>query len=124
MYGLVHGEGDFEDVTTYRDLYNAQWRYIADRRGTDTMMPPAQLEGSAFPIPRATNADVLGIVTYWADALASSTDAHWQRVAAEALLASKAGFPSAVYANNNELWRVLQKVAHPQRAITQLKMAA
>ena len=126
MYGLNDGEGDFAHVATCRDLYNAQWRSIAELRGTDTMAPPASLAGSAFPIPRSTNADVLRLVDYWVEALAAAGNppTHWQRVVDDVARLAKPAFPSAVYANNNELWHMLQNVARPQLAITRRTLAA
>jgi len=116
MLGMNERDGHFEGVTTYHDLYNAQWRYLNDRRGADTMAPTPGHEGSSFPIPRATNADVRKLVSYWSG-VAASVDPiiadDWQRTVDKFELLTKNTTPGEMYSGNNDLWHVLQKFAGP-----------
>jgi len=60
----------FDNIKTYDDLYNAQLKFLKQKRGTDPRDQPAGFSGGNRDIPRTTNADVLQLATYWASALA------------------------------------------------------
>jgi hypothetical protein len=114
MLGISERDDHFEGVTTYNDLYNAQWRYLNDRCGADSCPPPPDHEGSTFPIPRTTNADARELVQCWmrviVDAEAMPSQGWWRAVEDVARLTSGAT-PTDVYSLNNELWRALKQVA-------------
>ncbi len=55
----------FDGVQTFDDLYNAQFKYLRDLRGVDTMKPDAGAPGVERPIPRTTNGDVIALADYW-----------------------------------------------------------
>lgn len=118
MFGISDHDDTFEDITTYHDLYNAQWRCLNERCGADTRLPPAGDEGSAFPIPRSTNADARGLVQYWTSVVVAADAMPTQDFLRtvddfERLTAGVAA--SDVYSQNNELWRALQRLATPER---------
>lgn len=114
MLGISDRDDHFVGVTTYNDLYNAQWRYLNDRCGADTLPLPGDHEEAAFPIPRTTNADVRGLVQYWmtvvvaAEAMPTQdflrTIEDFERLTAGAVA-------SEIYAQNTELWHALKRVA-------------
>ncbi|MBA2538989.1 MAG: hypothetical protein H0V17_05085 [Deltaproteobacteria bacterium] len=120
MLGINERDEHFEGVTTYNDLYNAQWRYLNDRCGADTRPPPVDHEGSSFPIPRTTNADARGLVEYWLSVIVAAEAMPSQdfiRTAHDVDRLTSGATPSDVYSQNNELWRALKRVATPQRII-------
>ncbi len=120
MLGINERDDHFEDVTTYNDLYNAQWRYLNDRCGADTRPPPADGEGSSFPIPRTTNADALGLAKYWMTVVMAAEvmpSQDFLRTVDDVQRLTTGATPSDVYSQNNELWRALKQVATPQRII-------
>ena len=109
----------FDNIKTYDDLYNAQLKFLKQKRGTDPREQPAGFSGGNRDIPRTTNGDVLQLATYWSSALADvkhvfghdGVVARWQPVMADVDKLAKPGTPDAVYAKNNEFWRELQEVA-------------
>jgi hypothetical protein len=126
MLGIIERDDHFEGVTTYDDLYNAQWRYLNDRCGADTCPPPADHEGSTFPIPRTTNADARGLARYWRGvvAAADAVPSHeFLRTVDDVERLTAGATPSDLYAQNNELWRALKRVA-TRRQIVGLARAA
>ena len=62
----------FDGIKTYDDLWTAQKKFLADKRGSDKMPPPAGMGGGDYIIPRSTNADVLQLATYWSEQLAKA----------------------------------------------------
>jgi hypothetical protein len=111
--------GPFQSVKTYDDVYIAEYKLLRDQRGADTVAPPAGFGGTAKPIPRTTNADVLQLATYWGGQLQAArrvfgTDtitAQWRTAAADVDHFAKPGKPTDVYPKNNEFWRTLVEVA-------------
>lgn len=109
----------FPSVKTFDDLYIAQYTFLRDKRGADTMPPPPADTGNSIAIPRTTNADVLQLATYWTHALTSVKQVmghegvakRWQAVLADVDALAKPGKPEAVYAKNNAFWRELKRVA-------------
>lgn len=117
----VTGDGPFGhfDVKTYNDLYLAEYKFLREKRGADNLPAPAGVNGVAKPIPRATNADVIELATYWSPHLdrakrvmgRDAIDARWKAALAQIDKTARSGKPDDVYANNNEFWRVLGDVA-------------
>lgn len=109
----------FEGIKTYDGLWEAQRKYLADRRGFDWLPPPPGFGGSELDIPRSTNADVLQLATYWTHALANTRHlmgydgvaAKWRVALADVNRLAKTGKPDDVYPMNNELWRAALRVA-------------
>lgn len=109
----------FENIKTYDDLYNAQLKFLKEKRGTDSLDQPPGFSGAVRDIPRTTNADVLQLATYWATQLAEvkvvfghdGVVARWAPVVADVDKLAKPGKPDDVYPKNNEFWRELQQVA-------------
>ncbi|MFT3697694.1 MAG: hypothetical protein QM831_31435 [Kofleriaceae bacterium] len=106
--------GPFPEAKTHDDIYLAQYKFLREHRGEDTLAAPTGVNGFPKPIPRTTNADILQLSSYWQQQLDRSprvfgTDsivAAWQRAMTD-VLAAKAAPPDAVYAKNNEFWRTL-----------------
>lgn len=120
MLGIRDHGDHFDDITTYDDLYNAQWRCLNDRCGADTRLPPADDEGSAFPIPRTTNAEVRGLVQYWTSVVIAADTMptqDWIRTVDDFERLTAGAAASDVYVQNNELWRALQRVATSERIV-------
>ncbi|HTR50268.1 MAG TPA: hypothetical protein VMJ10_06140 [Kofleriaceae bacterium] len=109
----------FDGIKTYDDMWNAQRKFLADKRGSDKLPPPAGMGGSDMSIPRSTNADVLQIATYWTTQLANAKQVlgyktavdKWHAAIADVDLLAKSGKPDDVYAKNNEFWRTSFEVA-------------
>jgi hypothetical protein len=109
----------FEGIKTYDDLWTAQRKFLADKRGSDKLPPPSGFGGSEMIIPRSTNADVLQLATYWTQALADakkimgydSAKQKWQTALADVEKLAKPGKPDDIYPKNNELWRSAWSVA-------------
>jgi hypothetical protein len=109
----------FENIHTYDDLYRAEYQYLCDKRGADTLAPPDGMTGATMPIPRTLNSDVLQLATYWTDALTNTkhemgydeTLARWQKTLADVADVTKRGAPTDVYAKNNAFWHDLQHVS-------------
>ncbi|MFT3693961.1 MAG: hypothetical protein QM831_12530 [Kofleriaceae bacterium] len=106
--------GPFVDAKTHDDIYLAQYKYLREHRGEDSLPAPAGMNGMPKPIPRSTNGDVLQLASYWQQQLdlaprvfgTDSVVATWQRAMVDVQVA-KALSADAVYAKNNEFWRVL-----------------
>lgn len=109
----------FEGVKTFDELWSAQRKFLADKRGSDKLPAPPGLGGPEMVIPRSTNQDVLQIATYWSDQLAKAKQvmgyvaavAKWKTVIADVDKLAKPGKPGDVYAKNNEFWRLSFDVA-------------
>lgn len=109
----------FDNIKTYDDLYNAQLKFLWEKRGFDQLDQPAGFSGGNRKIPRTTNSDVLQLAAYWSKQLEDvkhvfghdGVVARWKPIAADVEKLAKTGAPDAVYAKNNELWRGLQEVA-------------
>lgn len=111
MIGMNEQDGHFDGVTSYRDLYNAQWRYLNDKRGADTQASTDR--AGSFPIPRATNEDVRALVSYWSGVLRGKVSNVWTRTVEDVERLTRSATPSAVYSNNTDLWHVLKAIAGP-----------
>ena len=109
----------FDNIKTYDDLYNAQLKFLKEKRGTDARDQPPGHSGGMRDIPRTTNADVLQLATYWSNELAKvkhvfghdGVVARWTPVVNDVDKLAKTGKPDEVYAKNNEFWREVQQVA-------------
>lgn len=115
------GDGPFKhfDAKTFDDLYLAQYQYLRDLRGADTLAPDAGASGFPKPIPRTTNADVLALTKYWSAQLASvprvfgheGVEKKWKEAADTVAVTATKADPSVVYPHNNAFWRVLGTTA-------------
>jgi hypothetical protein len=109
----------FQNIHTYDDLYRAEYAYLCETRGADTLAPPTGMTGATMPIPRTLNSDVLQLSTYWTDALTNTkhemgydtTLARWKATLADITETTQKGAPTDVYAKNNEFWHDLQHVS-------------
>jgi hypothetical protein len=99
-------------------MWNAQRKFLADKRGSDKL-PPAGMGGGDMLIPRSTNADVLQLATYWTTQLTDAKQVmgykgvvdKWHAALADVDKLAKGAKPDAVYAKNNEFWRTAFEVA-------------
>ncbi|HEY0251903.1 MAG TPA: hypothetical protein VGC41_10270 [Kofleriaceae bacterium] len=106
--------GPFPDAKTHDEIYLAQYKFLREHRGEDSLPAPAGMVGFPKPIPRTTNADVLQLASYWSQQLeraphvfgTDSVVAAWQRTMTD-IQAAKNAPADAVYAKNNEFWRTL-----------------
>ena len=109
----------FEGIKTYDDLWSAQKKYLAGKRGSDKLPPPPGFGLGPMDIPRSTNADVLQLATYWTHQLAVAKQvmgyagvlAKWHVALADVDRLAKTGKPDEVYPKNNEFWRTALEVA-------------
>jgi hypothetical protein len=109
----------FDGIKTFDDMWNAQRKFLADKRGSDKLPPPAGMGGGDVLIPRSTNADVLQLATYWTTQLANAKQVmgyktavdKWHAAIADVDHLAKGSKPDAVYAKNNEFWRTSFDVA-------------
>jgi len=109
----------FDGIHTFDDLYNAQFKYLRDLRGSDKMKPDAGMAGVERTIPRTTNADVVALADYWTKQLADVKDimgtdavtASWRAATADVDQAARRPDPNAVYAKNNAFWRAMSQTA-------------
>ncbi len=109
----------FDGLKTYDDLWIAQRKYLADKRGSDMQPPPTGFGSGPSPVPRTTNGDVLQLATYWTDRLSSAKHemghdgivAMWHVALADVDKLAKTGKPDAVYAKNREFWASSWRVA-------------
>src|SRR5205823_2420868 len=60
----------FDNVKTFDDLYNAQFKYLRELRGFDNLNPEPGMGGANDQIPRTTNGDVVLLADYWGRQLA------------------------------------------------------
>jgi hypothetical protein len=118
--------GPFPGITKYDEIYNAQMALLRKQRGEDTLAPPPGFGGVAIPIPRTTNDDIQKLASWWdavwseaADKLANLADhaaasvtlsTDWS-VALAAVTEAKSADPNALYAHDNEFWRVLGRLS-------------
>ena len=109
----------FDDVRTFDDLYNAQFKHLREQRGFDNLTPDPGTAGVERQIPRTTNADVVALADYWTPQLADvkhimGTDrvtAMWRAATADVGQLARRAAPNAVYAKNNTFWRALSQTA-------------
>lgn len=109
----------FEGIKTYDDLWSAQKKYLAQKRGSDKLPPPPGFGMGQMDIPRTTNQDVLQLATYWTHQLAEAKQvmgyagvmAKWKVASADVDRFAKIGKPDEVYPKNNEFWRTALEVA-------------
>jgi hypothetical protein len=107
------------EAATYDDLWSAQRKFLVEKRGSDKLPPPTGFGGGEMVIPRATNADVLQIATYWSKELTNAKRvmgydgkvAMWKVAIDDVDRIAKTGKPDAVYSKNNEFWRSAFEVA-------------
>jgi len=109
----------FDNVKTFDDLYNEQFKYMRQLRGVDEMQPESGMLGAKKNIPRTTNADVVLLADYWGKQLANvkkvfghdSVEKRWRDAKADVDATARSGDPNAVYPKNNGFWRALQETA-------------
>ena len=109
----------FEGIKTYDDLWTAQKKYLAEKRGADKLPAPPGFGTVPMEIPRTTNQDVLQLATYWTHQLADAKQVmgyatvmeKWKVALADVDRFAKTGKPDDVYPKNNELWRTALEVA-------------
>ena len=109
----------FDNLKTYDDMWNAQRKFLADKRGSDKLPAPTGMGGPEMIIPRTTNADVLQIATYWTTQLANAKQVmgykaavdQWHAAIADVDQLAKTGKPDDVYPKNNAFWRTSFEVA-------------
>jgi len=115
----------FDNVHTFDDLYNAQYKHLLGLRGFDELDPPPYDENSYGSlgvnkkIPRTTNTDVLALAGYWGKQLKdvkevfghAGIEKRWDRLMADVGKLAMYGTPTAVYPENNRFWRCLWDTA-------------
>jgi hypothetical protein len=109
----------FDGHATYDDLFEAQRTFLATKRGSDQLPPPAGFGGGTIVVPRTTNADVLQLATYWTDRLGAVKQemghdgivAMWKVALADVDKIAKPGTADTVYAKNLEFWASARRVA-------------
>lgn len=115
----------FDNIRTYDDLYNAQYKYLLELRGYDELEPPPYDEngygslGIKKKIPRTTNTDVLALAGYWGKQLDDvkevfgheGIEKRWSRLMADLGKHAMYGNPTAIYPENNRFWRCLKDTA-------------
>ena len=115
----------FDNVRTFDELYNAQYKYLLELRGYDEPEPPPYDEssygslGTKKKIPRTTNNDVLALAGYWGKQLAdvkevfghAGIEKRWDRLMTDIGKHAMYGNPTAVYTENNRFWRCLWDTA-------------
>lgn len=109
----------FDGIKTYDDLYLAEYKLLRDKRGADNLAAPTGMIGAQKPIPRATNADVIALATYWSKQLDAakhvmgrdSIAVAWKAAIADVDKLARNAKQDDVYAKNNEFWRTLGELA-------------
>jgi hypothetical protein len=115
----------FDNVRTFDELYNAQYKYMLEQRGSDEMDAPPLDEssygtfGTKKKIPRTTNADVVLLAGYWGKQLADvkeifgheSIEKKWDLLMKDVGKLAMYQNPTAVYPQNNKFWRCLGDTA-------------
>ncbi len=115
----------FDNVKTFDDLYNEQFKYLAQLRGFDELDPVPFDEnsyGTGGPkkkIPRTTNLDVLALAGYWGKQLEdikevfghAGIEKRWSALMTDVGKLAMYGNPTAVYPQNNKFWRALFQTA-------------
>lgn len=112
--------------TTFDKTWAAQHDQMAKLRGFDLRQPPLGAVDHPMQAPRATNADILQLATYWNTAWTKLEDAwkrgdivdrvdnpgglqddraRWQAAMTDVDKLAKAGKPGDVYPKNTEFWR-------------------
>nr|HEX4316251.1 hypothetical protein [Kofleriaceae bacterium] len=112
---IVH----FDTAKTYDELLEAQRAFLANKRGSDVLPPPAGFGGWAAAVPHTTNADVLQLATYWTGRLTGVKHemGHdgivkmWQVAFDDVDKLAKPGKPDDVYPKNHEFWASARRVA-------------
>jgi hypothetical protein len=109
----------FDNVKTFDDLFNEQFKYLRELRGADKLKPDAGASGPDKLIPRTTNADVIALADYWSKQLASvkkvfgaaGVEERWGAAMTDVNAVARKGDPNALYPKNNAFWRALQPTA-------------
>jgi len=114
-------DGPFKhfDVSSFDELYSAQFNYLREQRGADDKEPEPGMVGFKRPIPRSTNADVIALADYWTKQLNSvkkvfghdGVAQRWKLALADVDALARKGTPSAIYAKNNAFWRQMSELA-------------
>ncbi len=109
----------FDNVKTFDDLYNEQFKYLRTLRGVDSKDPEPGMGGANKPIPRSTNGDVVLLADYWNKQFAGIKQVfghegvakRWKEALVDVDAIARKGDPNAVYPKNNGFWRVLVNTA-------------
>ena len=110
----------FDNVKTYDDLYNAQFKFLRDLRGFDDRDPePGMAGANGKRIPRTTNGDVVALADYWSTQLsdvkqvfgAAGVEKRWKEALVDVDAIARKGDPNALYPKNTGFWRALLKTA-------------
>lgn len=109
----------FDNVKTFDDLYNEQFKYLKQLRGVDELEPEPGMLGAKKQIPRTTNGDVVLLAEYWSKQLASvkevfgheEVEKRWKDAKADVDAIARKGDPNAVYPKNNGFWRAMSHTA-------------
>lgn len=109
----------FDNVKTYDDLYNEQFKFLRTLRGVDSKDPEPGMGGANKPIPRTTNGDVVLLADYWNKQLGGvkkvfghdAVEKRWKEALVDINAIARKADPNAVYPKNNGFWRVLMNTA-------------
>ncbi len=109
----------FDNVKTFDDLYNEQFKYLRTLRGVDLKDPEPGMGGANKQIPRTTNGDVVLLADYWKKQFAGIKQVfghdgvakRWRDALADVDAIARKGDPNAIYPKNNGFWRVLLNTA-------------
>jgi len=115
----------FDNVKTFDDLYNEQYKYLIALRGFDEP-EPVPLDDNSYgtggrkkKIPRTTNTDVLALAGYWGKELEdvkevfghAGVEKRWSALMTDVGKLAMYGNPTAVYPQNNKFWHELFETA-------------
>ena len=114
-------DGPFKhfDVSSFDELYSAQFNYLREQRGANDKDPEPGMVGFKRSIPRSTNADVVALADYWTRQLDSvkkvfgheGVAQRWKLALADVDALARKSAPSAIYPKNNAFWRQMSEVA-------------
>ncbi|HLL23852.1 MAG TPA: hypothetical protein VK427_17055 [Kofleriaceae bacterium] len=109
----------FDNVKTFDDLYNEQFKFLRTLRGVDHKDPEPGMGGANKQIPRTTNGDVVLLADYWSKQFRDVKEVfghaavaqRWKETLVDVDAIARKGDPNAVYPKNNGFWRALQSTA-------------
>ncbi len=109
----------FENVKTYDDLYNKQFKFLRTLRGVDRKDPEPGMGGANKQIPRTTNGDVVLLANYWNKQFGGIKEVfghegvatRWKAALVDVDAIARKGDPNALYPKNNGFWRALLSTA-------------
>ncbi|MDQ3369649.1 MAG: hypothetical protein M3680_29825 [Myxococcota bacterium] len=109
----------FDNVKTYDDLYNEQFKFLRTLRGVDHKDPEPGMGGANKQIPRTTNDDVMLLADYWNKQFGGIKEVfgheavakRWREALVDIDAIARKGDPNAAYPKNNGFWRVLLSTA-------------